>query len=151
MVAPVQKDSLTDYQVALATYLRITSPVAGMFTGKEITPNPNRRSVRVPDIRVDDYIVDAEIGRIGADHYSGSEFVSEWKNGLPPIEWRTYSFSRHRSFGYVVFDEQVRYSPIKNLPMEYVGRKMKTTVLRDHDKYVLLAAISGHMTGKLVP
>ena len=29
MVAPVQKDSLTDYQVALATFLRITSPVAG--------------------------------------------------------------------------------------------------------------------------
>ena len=32
MVAPVQKDSLTDYQVALATYLRITSPISGMFT-----------------------------------------------------------------------------------------------------------------------
>lgn len=32
MVAPVQKDSLTDYQVALATYLRISFPVAGMFT-----------------------------------------------------------------------------------------------------------------------
>jgi hypothetical protein len=28
---------------------------------------------------------------------------------------------------------------------------MQTTVLRDHDKYCLLAAISGHMTGKLVP
>lgn len=39
MVAPVQKDSLTDYQVALATYLRITSPIAGMFTGSEIKPN----------------------------------------------------------------------------------------------------------------
>ena len=60
MVAPVQKDSLTDYQVALATYLRITSPVAGMFTGSEIKPNPNARSIRVPDIRVDDYIVDAD-------------------------------------------------------------------------------------------
>ena len=151
MVAPVQKDSLTDYQVALATFLRITSPIAGMFTGNEIKPNPNARSIRVPDIRVDDYIVDAELGRIGADHYSGSEFTGEWKNGLPPIEWRTYSMSRHRSFGFVVFDEQLRYSPIKNLPQEYTARKMATTVLRDHDKYCLLAAISGHMTGKLVP
>ncbi len=151
MVAPVQKDSLTDYQVALATYLRITSPVAGMFTGTEIKPNPNARSIRVPDIRVDDYIVDAEISRIGADHYSGSEFTGEWKNGVPPIEWRTYSMSRHRSFGFTVFDEQLRYSPIKNIVQEYTGRKMQTTVLRDHDKYCLLAAISGHMTGKLVP
>lgn len=151
MVAPVRKDSLTDYQVALATYLRITSPVAGMFTGNEIKPNPNARSIRVPDIRVDDYIVDAEIGRIGADHYSGSEFTGEWKNGIPPIEWRTYSMSRHRSFGFTVFDEQLRYSPIKNIVQEYTGRKMQTTVLRDHDKYCLLAAVSGHMTGKLVP
>ena len=38
MVAPVQKDSLTDYQVALATYLRITSPIAGMFTGTYGSP-----------------------------------------------------------------------------------------------------------------
>lgn len=151
MVAPVQKDSLTDYQVALATYLRITSPVAGMFTGSEIKPNPNARSIRVPDIRVDDYIVDADIGRIGAEHYSGSEFTGEWKNGVPPIEWRTYSMSRHRAFGFTVFDEQLRYSPIKNIVQEYTGRKMQTTVLRDHDKYCLLAAISGHMTGKLVP
>lgn len=151
MVAPVQKDSLTDYQIALATILRITSPVAGMFTGSEIKPNPNARSIMVPDIRVDDYIVDAEISRIGADHYSGSEFTSEWKNGLPPIEWRRYSMSRHRSFGFTVFDEQLRYSPIKNLPQEYTARKMQTTVLRDHDKYCLFAAISGHMTGKLVP
>lgn len=150
MVAPVQKDSLTDYQVALATYLRITSPVAGMFTGNEIKPNPNARSIKVPDIRVDDYIVDAEIGRIGADHYSGSEFTSEWKNGVPPIFWREYSMSRHRSFGFTVFDEQLRYSPIKNIVQEYTGRKMQTTVLRDHDKYCLLAAVSGHMTGKLV-
>ena len=151
MVAPVQKDSLTDYQVALATYLRITSPVAGMFTGSEIKPNPTARSIRVPDIRVDDYIVDAEIGRIGADHYSGSEFTGEWKNGVPPIEWRQYSMSRHRAFGFTVFDEQLRYSPIKNIVQEYTGRKMQTTVLRDHDKYCLLAAVSGHMTGKLVP
>ena len=151
MVAPVQKDSLTDYQVALATYLRISSPVAGMFTGNEIKPNPNARSIRVPDIRVDDYIVDAEIGRIGADHYSGSEFTGEWKNGVPPIFWRTYSMSRHRSFGFTVFDEQLRYSPLKNIVQEYTGRKMQTTVLRDHDKYCLLAGLSGHMTGKLVP
>jgi hypothetical protein len=151
MVAPVQKDSLTDYQVALATYLRITSPVAGMFTGSEIKPNPNARSIRVPDIRVDDYIVDADFTRIGADHYSGSEYTSEWKNGIPPIEWRTYSMSRHRSFGFTVFDEQLRFSPIKNIVQEYTGRKMQTTVLRDHDKYCLLAACLGHMTGKLVP
>ena len=59
--------------------------------------------------------------------------------------------SRHRSFGYTVLDEQLRYAPIKNLPQEYAGRKMQTTVLRDHDKYCMLAAISGHMTGKLVP
>jgi hypothetical protein len=151
MVAPVQKDSLTDYQVALATILRITSPVSGMFTGNEIKPNPDARSIMVPDIRVDDYIVDAELGRIGADHYSGSEFTSEWKNGLPPIEWRRYSMSRHRAFGFTVFDEQLRYSPIKNLPQEYTARKMQTTVLRDHDKYCLFAALSGHMTGKCVP
>ena len=151
MVAPVQKDSLSDHQVALATYLRITSPIAGMFTGSEIKPNPNARSIKVPDIRVDDYIVDAEIGRIGADHYSGSEFTGEWKNGLPPIYWREYSMSRHRSFGFTVYEEQLRYSPIKNLVQEYTGRKMQTTVLRDHDKYCLLAAVSGHMTGKLVP
>jgi len=151
VVTPVQKDSLTDYQVALATYLRITSPIAGMFTGKEIKPNPNARSIRVPDIRVDDYIVDADIARIGADHYSGSEFTGEWKNGVPPIFWRTYSMSRHRSFGFTVFDEQVKFSPIKNIVQEYTGRKMQTTVLRDHDKYCLLAAVSGHMTGKLVP
>lgn len=150
MVAPVQKDSLTDYQVAMATYLRIASPVAGMFTGNEIKPNPAARSIRVPDIRVDDYIVDAEITRIGADHYSGSEFTGEWKNGVPPIEWRTYSMSRHRSFGFTVFDEQLRFTPIKNIVQEYTGRKMQTTVLRDHDKYCLLAAVSGHMTGKLV-
>ena len=151
MVAPVQKDSLTDYQVALATYLRISSPVAGMFTGSEIKPNPNARSIRVPDIRVDDYIVDADFTRIGADHYSGSEFTTEWKNGIPPIEWRTYSMSRHRAFGFTVMDEQLRYSPLKNIVQEYTGRKMQTTVVRDHDKYCLLAGLSGHMTGKLVP
>ena len=151
MVAPVQKDSLTDYQVALATYLRITSPISGMFTGNEIKPNPKARSIRVPDIRVDDYIVDANIGRIGADHYSGSEFTSEWKNGVPPIFWRTYSMSRHRSFGFTVFDEQLQYSPLGNIVQEYTGRKMQTTVLRDHDKYCLLAGLSGHMTGKLIP
>lgn len=151
MVAPVQKDGLSDYQIALSTYLRISSPVSGMFTGSEIKPNPEARSIKVPDIRVDDYIVDAEIGRIGADHYSGSEFTAEWKNGVPPIYWREYSMSRHRSFGFTVFDEQLKKSPIKNIVQEYVGRKMQTTVLRDHDKYCLLAALSGHMTGKLVP
>lgn len=151
MVAPVQKDGLVEYQVALATYLRITSPVAGMFTGTEIKPNPAKRAIRVPDIRVDDYIVDADIARIGADHYSGSEFTGEWKNGIPPIEWRTYSMSRHRAFGFTVFDEQLQFSPIKNIVQEYTARKMQTTVLRDHDKYCLLVAVMGHMTGKLVP
>ena len=151
MVAPVQKDSLTDYQVALATYLRISSPVAGMFTGNEIKPNPNARSVRIPDIRVDDYIVDADHARIGADHYSGSEFTDEWKNGVPPIFWREYSMSRRRAFGFTVFDEQLKFSPIKNIVQEYTGRKMQTTVLRDHDKYCLLAGIQGHMSGKMVP
>lgn len=151
MANPIRKDSLTSYQKALSSFLKITSPVSALFTGKEIIPDPNSRSVRIPDIRVDDYIVDAELGRIGADHYSGSEFTSEWKNGVPPIYWRTYSMSRHRSFGFTVFDEQLQYSPIKNIVQEYLGRKMQTTVLRDHDKYCLLAAISGHMTGKLVP
>ncbi len=150
MVAPVQKDSLTEYQFTLATAFRIMSPVSGMFTGNDIKMNPNARSIMVPDIRVDDYIVDADIARIGADHYSGSEFTDEWKNGIPPIEWRRYSMSRRRSFGFTVFDDQLRYSPIKNLPNEYTARKMQTTVLRDHDKYCLFAAISGHMTGKLV-
>jgi len=150
VVAPVQKDSLTEYQIALATVLRISSPVAGMFTGSEIKPDPKKRSIMVPDIRVDDYIVDADIARIGADHYSGSEFTNEWKNGIPPIEWRRYSMSRHRSFGFTVFDEQLQFSPIPNLPQEYTARKMQTTVLRDHDKYCLFAALSGHMTGKLV-
>jgi hypothetical protein len=151
MVAPVQRDGLSDYQVALVTYLRIASPVAGMFTGTEIKYNPNARSVKVPDIRVDDYIVDADIARIGGDHYSGSEFTGEWKNGVPPIFWREYSMSRHRSFGFTVFTEQLEKSPIKNIVQEYTGRKMQTTVVRDHDKYCLLAAVSGHMTGKLVP
>ena len=49
-----------------------------------------------------------------------------------------------------MFDEQLRYSPIKNIVQEYTGRKMQTTVLRDHDKYCLLAAVQGHMTGKMV-
>ena len=151
MVTPVRKDSLTDYQAVLATVLRIVSPIAGLFTGSEIQPNPNSRTIRVPDISVDDYIVDSDIARIGADHMSGSQFVTKWINGLPPIYWRTYSMSRHRSFGFTVYDEQEKYSPIKNLVQEYTGRKMKTTVLRDHDKYCLLAGISGHMTGKLVP
>ena len=151
MVAPVRKDSLSEHQIALATYLRISSPVAGMFTGNEIKPNPKARSIRVPDIRVDDYIVDAEIGRIGASHYAGSEFTAEWKNGVPPIYWREYSMSRHRSFGFTVMEEQLQYSPLPNIVQEYIGRKMQTTVLRDHDKYCLLAALSGHMTGKLVP
>lgn len=151
--APIQMDSLTNHQRVLHSYMKIASPVNGMFSGNDLDAGEfmNSRVISVPDIRVDDYIVDAEISRIGLDHYSGSEFTGEWKNGIPPIEWREYSMSRHRSFGYTVFEEQERYSPIKNLPQEYLARKMATTVLRDHDKYLLLAIVLGRMTGKLVP
>ena len=150
--APIQKDSLTQHQLVLHKYMKIASPISTIFAGNEINPGDfeNSRVIAVPDIRVDDYIVDAEISRIGSDHYSGSEFTGEWKNGVPPIEWRYYSMSRHRSFGYTVFTEQEKYSPIKNLPQEYLARKMATTVLRDHDKYLLLAIVLGRMTGKLV-
>jgi hypothetical protein len=148
----VQKDSLTSYQRVLHKYMSIASPVNGIFNGNEIDTGEfvNNRVVSVPDIRVDDYIVDAEISRIGVSHYEGSEFTGEWKNGVPPIEWRQYSMSRHRAFGYTVFTEQEQYSPIKNLPQEYLARKMSTTVIRDHDKYLLLAICLGRMTGKLV-
>ena len=150
--APVQKDSLTQHQLVLHKYMSIASPISGMFSGNEIDAGQfmNTRVIAVPDIRVDDYIVDAEISRIGLTHYEGSEFTQKWKNGLPPIEWRYYSMSRHRSFGYTVFTEQEQFSPIKNLPQEYLARKMSTTVIRDHDKYLLLAIVLGRMTGKLV-
>lgn len=151
-VAPVQKDSLTAYQKTLRNFMKLASPVSGMFTGSELDVGEfaNSRVLAVPDIRVDDFIVDSDIARIGVSHYEGSEFTSEWKNGMPPIEWRYYSTSRHRSFGYTVFKEQEDYSPIKNLPQAYLARKMETTVLRDHDKYLLLAIVLGRMTGKLV-
>jgi hypothetical protein len=151
-VAPIQKDSLTAHQRMLRSYMNLASPINGMFTGSELDVGEfaNSRVIAVPDIRVDDYIVDAEIARIGVSHYEGSEFTGEWKNGIPPIEWRYYSTSRHRSFGYTVFAEQEKYAPIKNLPQEYLARKMSTTVLRDHDKYLLLAIVLGRMTGKLV-
>jgi hypothetical protein len=133
--------------------MRIASPLTGVFNGTDLNASDfnNSRIIGIPDIRVDDYIVDAEIGRIGADLYSGSEFTGEWKNGIPPIEWRYYSTSRRRSFGYLVLEEQEKFVPIKNLPQEYLARKMSTTVLRDHDKYVLLAIVLGRMSGKLVP
>src|SRR6187455_243181 len=153
MAAPVvQKDSLTKHQLVLHKYLRIASPISQLFNGTELNASEfmNSRTIQVPDIRVDDYITDASIARIGVSHNEGSEFTGEWKNGLPPIEWRTYSTSRHRSFGYTVFDEQLQYSPFKNLPQEYLARKMSTTVLRDHDKYLILAIILGRMTGKLI-
>lgn len=151
-IAPVQMDSLTYHQRVLHEYMQIASPINGMFSGNIIDAGEfmNSRVISVPDIRVDDYIVDAEIARVGVDHYSGSEFTGKWKNGLPPIEWREYTMSRRRSFGYEVWEEQERYSPIKNLPQEYLARKMSTTVLRDHDKYLLLAIVLGRMTGKLV-
>ena len=153
MAAPVvQKDNLTHHQRVLRQYMKLASPINGMFNGDELDAGEfmNSRVISVPDIRVDDFIVDAEIARIGVSHYEGSEFTSKWKNGIPPIEWRQYSMSRHRAFGYTVFTEQEQYTPIKNLPQEYLARKMSTTVLRDHDKYLLLAIILGRMTGKLV-
>ncbi len=152
MVAPIHKDGLDAHQIQLTTIMRVFSPISGIFSATDINTADivKNRSVLIPDVRVDDYIVDAELGRIGTDHYSGSEFTSEWKNGLPPIEWRRYSMSRHRSFGYVIFDEQVRYSPIPNLQQVYEARKMEYTVLRDHDKYTIGAIVQGHMTGKQV-
>ena|SRR6478736_1265153 len=153
MAAPViQKDSLTKHQLVLHKYLRIASPISQLFNGTELQASEfmNSRSIQVPDIRADDYITDAALSRIGVSHYEGSQFTGEWKNAVPPIEWRTYSTSRHRSFGYVVFDEHVQYAPIKNLPQEYLARKMSTTVLRDHDKYLILAICLGRMTGKMV-
>jgi len=150
---PVQKDTLTQHQMVLHKYLRIASPLTGVFNGNELDAGSfnNSRVIAVPDIHVDDYIVDAEISRIGNDLYSGSEFTSEWKNGIPPIEWRYYSTSRRRSFGYIVLEEQAKFTPIKNLEQEYLARKMSTTVIRDHDKYILLAIVLGRMSGKLVP
>ena len=152
-VVPLQKDNLTKHQLVLNKYIKIASPLTGVFNGNDINASDfnNSRVIAVPDIRVDDFIVDSELARIGSDLYSGSEFTSEWKNGLPPIEWRFYSTSRRRSFGYLVLDEQVKFAPIKNLPQEYLARKMATTVLRDHDKYMLLAIVLGRMSGKLVP
>lgn len=152
MVAPIHKDGLDAHQIQLTTIMRVFSPISGIFSATDINTADivKNRSVLIPDVRVDDYIVDAEIGRIGLDHYSGSEFTSEWKNGLPPIEWRRYSMSRHRSFGYTIFEEQVRYSPIPNLQQVYEARKMEYTVLRDHDKYTIGAIVQGHMTGKQV-
>lgn len=152
MVAPIHKDGLDAHQIQLTTIMRVFSPISGIFSATDINTADivKNRSVLIPDVRVDDYIVDAELGRIGTDHYSGSEFTSEWKNGLPPIEWRRYSMSRHRSFGYVIFDEQVLKSPIPNLQQVYEARKMEYTVLRDHDKYTIGAIVQGHMTGKQV-
>jgi len=152
MVAPIHRDGLDAHQIQLTTIMRVFSPISGIFSATDINTADivKNRSVLIPDVRVDDYIVDAELGRIGVDHYSGSEFTSEWKNGLPPIEWRRYSMSRHRAFGYTIFNEQVLKSPIPNLQQVYEARKMEYTVLRDHDKYTIGAIVQGHMTGKQV-
>lgn len=152
MVAPIHKDGLTAHQLQLTTIMRVFSPISGIFSATDINTADivKNRSVLIPDVRVDDFIVDPDIARIGQDHYSGSEFTPEWKNGLPPIEWRRYSMSRRRSFGYTLFDDQVRYSPIPNLQQVYEARKMEYTVLRDHDKYLISAILQGHMTGKQV-
>lgn len=64
---PSKKDSLTDYQVA-RQHTPNHVPDRWDVHCNEIKPNPKACSIRVPDIRVDDYIVDANIGRIGADH-----------------------------------------------------------------------------------
>src|SRR5690606_20065376 len=109
MAAPVvQKDTLTQHQLVLHQYLKFASPVDGVFNGNEIEAGlfNNSRVIAVPDIRVDDYIIDADIARIGSNHYQGSEYTAKWKNGIPPIEWRQYTMSRRRSFGYTVFEEQ---------------------------------------------
>ena len=153
MVAPIHRDGLDAHQLQLTAFMRIFSPISGIFSASDINTADivKNRSVLIPDVRVDDYIVDAELGRIGKDHYSGSEFTSEWKNGHPPIEWRRYSMSRHRAFGYTIYDEQVQKSPIPNLQQVYELRKMEYTVLRDHDKYTIGAIVQGHMTGKQVP
>lgn len=152
MVAPIHKDGLNAHQLQLTTIMRVFSPISGIFSASEINTADivKSRSVLIPDVRVDDYIVDAQLSRIGTDHYSGSQFTSEWKNGHPPIEWRQYSMSRHRSFGYTIYDEQVQKSPIPNLQQVYEARKMEYTVLRDHDKYLIGAIVQGHMTGKQV-
>ena len=150
--APIQRDNLTKHQLTLHKFMQIVSPVNQLFNGTDLQTSEfaNSRVIEVPDIRVDDFITDTQLSRIGRDHYSGSSFTSEWKNGIPPIEWRKYSTSRHRSFGYTVFEDQEKYTALKNLPQEYLARKMKTTVLRDHDKYLLLAIVLGRMTGKLI-
>lgn len=152
MVAPIHKDNLTAHQLQLTAYMRVFSPISGIFSATDINTADivKNRSVLIPDIRVDDYIVDPDISRIGADHYSGSEFTSEWKNGIPPTEWRRYSMSRRRAYGYTIFDDQVRYLAIPNLQQEYERRKLDYTVLRDHDKYLISAILQGHMTGKQV-
>ncbi len=152
MVAPIHKDGLDAHQLQLTTIMRVFSPISGIFSATDINTADivKNRSVLIPDVRVDDYIVDADISRIGTDHYSGSEFTSVWKNGLPPIEWRRYSMSRHRAFGYTIFDEQVQKMAIPNLQQVYEARKMEYTVLRDHDKYTIGAIVQGHMTGKQV-
>ena len=69
-IAPVQKDSLTKHQLTLHKYMSIASPINGMFSGNELDAGEfmNSRVISVPDIRVDDYIVDAEISRIGVSH-----------------------------------------------------------------------------------
>ena len=148
----VQKDNLTAHQMTLHKFMTIASMVNTMFSGNDINTADfnNSRVIEVPDIVVDDYIVDSDLARIGADHYSGSQFTGKWKNGIPPIEWRQYTMSRHRSFGYTVKEEQERFAAIKNLPAEYLARKMSTTVLRDHDKYLMMAIVLGRMTGKLI-
>src|SRR5690606_1084927 len=114
MAAPVvQRDNLTKHQMVLHKFMRIASPINQLFNGTDLQTSEfaNSRVIEVPDIKVDGYIVDTQLSRIGSDHYSGSQFTGAWKNGMPPIEWRKYSTSRHRSFGYTIFNEQLKFSP----------------------------------------
>ena len=85
---PVQRDSLTKHQLVLHKYLRIASPVSQLFNGTDLNASEfmNSRVIEVPDIRVDDHIVDSSLARIGANHNEGSAYTDEWKNGIPPIE-----------------------------------------------------------------
>lgn len=146
----VHQDMIDPRSQVLVDYLKVVSVVSNLFTAKDIQIPENSNVVLLPDIIVDDRIGDVNLARIGADHYSGNSYTPEWTNGIPPVFWRAYSTSRNRAFGYTVMNEQKRLSPIKNLEDQYLARKMQTTVVRDHDKYVMLAAVMGHMTGKLV-
>lgn len=147
----VRQDFFNNYQQGLANVLKLMSPVSALFTGNEVQVDDKSPAIMVPDILVDDRITDVQLGRIGASLHEGTAYDTEYRNGMPGLYWRRYTMSRHRSFSWVVFDDQTKMATkIPNLPDQYVARKMATTVLRDHDKYLMLAMACGRMTGKLV-